>query len=171
MRIRIVPIAAAAAALVTAAAAAQAPPLKPDLAVSIDDKGVALVRNVGKADVKAPFEVTLTCRVRSGGPCGAPFQNGTSKFTVTLKPGAPNPVWQEPGVQTMVIGWPGSVTILLPVKKTYPKGDYEITVAADTKNEVSEGDESNNSAAATVHSDYVPAAPPKAGSPAVRPRS
>ena len=162
---------AAAASLLAGMAAAQVPPPRPDLAVSIDDKGVALVRNVGKADVKVPFEVTLTCKVKGGGPCGAPFQNGPSKFTVTLKPGAPNPVWQEPGTQTMVISWPGSVTILLPVKKTYPKGDYEITVAADTKSEVSEGDEANNSASATVHSDYVPAPPPRIGTPAVKPGS
>ena len=118
--------------------------------------------------MKVPFEVTMTCRVKAGGPCGAPFQNGMSKFTVTLKPGAPGAVWQEPGVQTMVVGWPGSVTILLPVKKTYPKGDYEVTVTADTKNDVAESDEANNSATATVHSDYVPATPPKVGTPAVK---
>lgn len=167
MRSRIVLIAAAAAASMAAPAFAAEP--KPDLAVSIDDKGVAIVRNVGKADVKVPFEVTLTCQVKSGGPCGAPFQNGTSKFTVTLKPGAPSPVWQEPGIQTMVVRWPGSVTILLPVKKTYPKGDYEITVAADTKKEVAESDEANNSATANVHSDYVPASP-QVGTPAVKTR-
>ena len=145
---------------------AAAPP-KPDLAVSIDDKGVAIVRNVGKADVNFLFEITLTCRVKGAGRCGAPFQNGTSKFKVTLKPGAPGPVWQEPGIQTMVVSWPGSVTILLPVKKTYPKGDYEITVAADTKNEAAESDEHNNSATATIRRDFVPA-PPKTGAPAVK---
>jgi hypothetical protein len=167
MRSRIVLIAAAAAVSIAAPASAAEP--KPDLAVSIDDTGVAIVQNVGKADVKVPFEVTLTCHVKSGGPCGAPFQNGTSKFTVTLKPGAPSPVRREPGIQTMVVRWPGSVTILLPVKKTYPKGDYEITVAADTKNEVAESDEANNSATANVHSDYVPASP-KVGTPAVKTR-
>lgn len=157
--------------LLALSAAGQPPPAaakpKPDLAVSIDDKGVAIVRNLGKADVKIPFGITLTCQVKNGGPCGAPFQNGSSKFTVTLKPGAPSPVWQEPGIQTMVVRWPGSVTILLPVKKTYPKGEYEITVAADTKNEVAESDEANNSATATVHSDYVPSSP-KVGTPALK---
>ena len=67
----------------------------------------------------------------------------------------------------IVVSWPGSVTILLPVKKTYPKGDYEITVAADTKNEAAESDEHNNSATATIRRDFVPA-PPKTGAPAVK---
>jgi hypothetical protein len=170
MRFRFVLIAASAACF-AGTGTAQAPPPGPDLAVSIDDKGVAVVRNVGKADVKTPFEITLTCKVKGGGLCGAPFQNGASKFMVTLKPGAPGPVWQEPGVQTMVVSWPGSVTILLPVKKTYPKGDYEVTVLADTKNEVAESDEANNSATATIHSDHVPASPSKGGTPAAKPKS
>jgi hypothetical protein len=159
-----------AAAAVSLAARASAAEQKPDLAVSIDDKGVALVRNVGKADVKVAFEVTLTCKVRSGGPCRAPFQGGVARIRVTLKPGAPSPVWQEPGVQTTVVSWPGAVTILLPVKKTYPKGDYEISIAADTGNEVAESNEANNSATAVVHSDYLPPSPPKMPAPAVKNR-
>ena len=140
-------LAVAVALLAAALGAAEPPAARPELAVSIDDKGVALVKNAGKTDVAAPFDVTLTCKVRSGGPCGVPFRNGPSWTTpITLKPGVPSPQWQEPGTQMLVVSWPGSAVFMIPVRKSYPKGDYEITIKADGR----------FSASAVVHSDFVP---------------
>ena len=129
-------------------------PARPDLTISIEPDGVLAVRNIGTADVPSSFTVHVTCTVTTattrGQTCGAPFVNGVYDPGLTLPAGHGNaPVKLSPGGQSYIQYGPGWAMIY-PAMQTWKKGTYKFTAKVDSASKITELNESNNDASATV---------------------